>query len=35
MPDFDPAANGADEEADDEQARKLWTQVPGFPRGLP
>lgn len=35
MPDFDPAANGAGEEADDDQARKLWTQVPDFPRGLP
>jgi mxaK protein len=34
MPDFDPVGSG-DEESDDEQARKLWTQVPGFPRGLP
>lgn len=34
MPDFDPVAGGS-EEVEDEQARKLWTQVPGFPRGLP
>lgn len=34
MPDFDPVNSGSDE-IEDEQARKLWTQVPGFPRGLP
>ena len=34
MPDFDPVNSGSDE-LEDEQARKLWTQVPGFPRGLP
>lgn len=34
MPDFDPVDSGT-EEPDEEQARKLWTRVPGFPRGLP
>lgn len=34
MPDFDPVDSGA-EEPDEDAARKLWTRVPGFPRGLP
>jgi mxaK protein len=34
MPDFDPVDSGS-EPPDEEQARKLWTRVPGFPRGLP
>jgi mxaK protein len=33
-PDFDPVDSGT-EEPDEEAARKLWTRVPGFPRGLP
>lgn len=33
-PDFDPV-DGGTEEPDEEAARKLWTRVPGFPRGLP
>jgi len=34
MPDFDPVDSGT-EAPDEEAARKLWTRVPGFPRGLP
>lgn len=34
MPDFDPVDSGT-EEPDEDAARKLWTRVPGFPRGLP
>jgi len=34
LPDFDPVDNGS-EIPDEETARKLWTRVPGFPRGLP
>lgn len=34
MPDFDSVDNGT-ETPDEETARKLWTRVPGFPRGLP
>lgn len=34
MPDFDRIDNGT-EEPDEKSARKLWTRVPGFPRGLP
>ena len=34
MPDFDSVDSGT-EEPDEEAARKLWTRVPGFPRGLP
>jgi mxaK protein len=33
-PDFDPVESGS-EEPDEDAARKLWTRVPGFPRGLP
>lgn len=33
-PDFDRMDSGG-EPPDPETARKLWTQVPGFPRGLP
>lgn len=33
-PDFDPVDSGL-EEPDEDAARKLWTRVPGFPRGLP
>lgn len=33
-PDFDPVDSGT-EAPDEEAARKLWTRVPGFPRGLP
>ncbi|HUL13075.1 MAG TPA: MxaK protein [Methylococcaceae bacterium] len=33
-PDFDPVDSGT-EEPDEDAARKLWTRVPGFPRGLP
>ena len=36
MPDFDRIDNGTEEpELEEESARKLWTRVPGFPRGLP
>jgi mxaK protein len=36
MPDFDRIDNVTEEpEPDEESARKLWTRVPGFPRGLP
>lgn len=34
LPDFEPVDNGT-EQPDEEAARKLWTRVPGFPRGLP
>jgi mxaK protein len=34
MPDFDLVDNGT-EVPDEAAARKLWTRVPGFPRGLP
>lgn len=34
MPDFDQVNSGG-EEPDRDTARKLWTRVPGFPRGLP
>jgi len=33
-PDFDPVESGS-EEPDEDAARRLWTRVPGFPRGLP
>jgi mxaK protein len=34
LPDFDPVDSGV-EKPDEDAARKLWTRVPGFPRGLP
>lgn len=34
MPDFDVVDNGT-EAPDEAAAQKLWTRVPGFPRGLP
>jgi mxaK protein len=33
-PDFEPLDSGT-EPPDEDAARKLWTRVPGFPRGLP
>ena len=35
MPDFEQVDSGSEALPEEESARKLWTRVPGFPRGLP
>ncbi len=35
MPDFERVDSGSEPLPEEESTRKLWTRVPGFPRGLP